>query len=67
MQHLHGMACCFKNAWCLSKLLRAGVTGIALALAGARVTMTDREHVLHLTRSNVEANCVGACSSRVQV
>ena len=45
----------------------AGVTGIALGLAGAHVILTDREHVLHLTRSNVEANCVGSGSSRVQV
>ena len=45
----------------------AGVTGIALGLAGAQVTLTDREHVLHLTHSNVEANCVGSGSSRVQV
>jgi predicted nicotinamide N-methyase len=40
-----GYACC------------AGVVGIALALAGADVTLTDLSHVTPLTRENVAANC----------
>ncbi len=35
----------------------AGVVGIALALAGADVTLTDLPHVTALTRENVAANC----------
>lgn len=34
-----------------------GIGGIALALAGANVTLTDLPHVLHLTRRNVAVNC----------
>jgi predicted nicotinamide N-methyase len=34
-----------------------GVVGMALALAGARVVMTDLPHVTPLTRVNVEGNC----------
>ncbi|KAK9832320.1 hypothetical protein WJX74_006168 [Apatococcus lobatus] len=34
-----------------------GVTGIALAQAGASVTLTDLPHICPLTRENVEANC----------
>jgi len=33
-----------------------GITGIALALAGARVMLTDLPHILPLTRENVTAN-----------
>ncbi|GFR52498.1 hypothetical protein Agub_g15037 [Astrephomene gubernaculifera] len=35
----------------------SGVVGIALALAGARVLLTDLPHVLPLTEANVAANC----------
>lgn len=46
----------------------AGVTGIALACAGASVTLTDSSQaVLALTRTNVATNCHGSCFERVQV
>ena len=47
-------------------LLGAGVTGIALAQAGASVTLTDLPHICPLTRENVEANCE-ASSTHAQV
>ncbi|KAF5841465.1 putative methyltransferase-domain-containing protein [Dunaliella salina] len=34
-----------------------GITGIALALAGARVMLTDLPHILPLTQENVATNC----------
>ena len=36
---------------------RAGVVGIALALAGADALLVDLPHVTPLTRANVDANC----------
>lgn len=45
-----------------------GLVGIALALAGAHVRLTDLPHVLPLTAINAEANCGGgAAAARVQV
>lgn len=35
----------------------AGIGGIALALAGADVTLTDLPHVLPLMQRNVDMNC----------
>jgi len=35
----------------------SGVTGIALALAGASVLLTDLPHILPLTQENVAGNC----------
>ena len=34
-----------------------GVVGIALALAGADVVLTDLPHITPLTQQNVDANC----------
>ncbi len=34
----------------------AGLVGIALALAGAEVVLTDLEHILPLTQQNLAAN-----------
>eukprot|EP00798_Chlamydomonas_sp_ICE-L_P011019 gene11019-18983_t len=36
-----------------------GLVGIALALSGAHVTLTDLDHIIPLTRENVESNCCG--------
>ena len=36
----------------------AGVVGIALAMAGADVVLTDLPHVTPLTQENVDANCL---------
>lgn len=47
-------------------VVTAGVTGIALAQAGASVTLTDLPHICMLTRENVEANC-NTSSTCVQV
>ncbi|KAJ9506545.1 hypothetical protein QJQ45_019603, partial [Haematococcus lacustris] len=39
-----------------------GVVGLALALAGARVTLTDLPHILPLTQLNADTNCPPPCS-----
>ncbi len=43
-----------------------GVTGIALAAAGASVRLTDLPHICQLTRDNVDANCATS-SGQIQV
>lgn len=45
--------------------LCAGVTGIALAKAGAEVVLTDLPHITPLTSHNLELNCL--TGSRAQV
>ncbi|KAL6761818.1 putative methyltransferase-domain-containing protein [Haematococcus lacustris] len=42
--------------------LATGVVGLALALAGARVTLTDLPHILPLTQLNADTNCPPPCS-----
>lgn len=44
----------------------AGVTGIALAMAGARATLSDLPHITPLTQRNLENN-VGVGQSYAQV
>ena len=36
--------------------IRAGVVGIGLAMAGARVTLTDLPHIMPLTAQNLALN-----------
>lgn len=47
-------------------MLFAGVTGIALAMAGASTVLTDLQHITPLTQSNLECN-VGANQSHAKV
>eukprot|EP00873_Tetraselmis_striata_P008686 jgi/Tetstr1/428950/TSEL_018925.t1 len=44
-----------------------GVTGIALAQAGAAAVLTDLPHITPLTRRNVDANCEGLVRGRAEV
>ena len=37
-------------------MLRAGVVGISLAMAGARVTLTDLPHITPFTAQNLALN-----------
>uniref|UniRef100_A0A061RWU8 Protein-lysine methyltransferase mettl21d n=1 Tax=Tetraselmis sp. GSL018 TaxID=582737 RepID=A0A061RWU8_9CHLO len=44
-----------------------GITGIFLALEGARVVLTDLEHITPLTRRNVDLNCKALVQDRARV